>query len=70
MVRDVYGKVDGAFQHFEALVAEHRARVPVGAAYTPAELDMIKQSEAAIMSLQGNINDARKMAFDLARGFS
>ncbi|MDB5460202.1 MAG: hypothetical protein JWO72_1943 [Caulobacteraceae bacterium] len=70
MVRDVYGKVDGAFQHFETLVAEHRARVPVGAAYTPAELDMIKQSEAAIMSLQGNINDARKMAFDLARGFS
>jgi glycosyltransferase involved in cell wall biosynthesis len=70
MVRDVYGKVDGAFQHFEALVAEHRARVPVGAAYTPAELDMIKQSEAAIMSLQGNINDARKMAFDLARGFN
>jgi glycosyltransferase involved in cell wall biosynthesis len=70
MVRDVYGKVGSAFHHFETLVADHRARVPVGAVYTPEELDMIKQSEAAIMSLQGNINDARKMAFDLAAGFN
>jgi glycosyltransferase involved in cell wall biosynthesis len=70
MVHEVYGKVDMAFQHFQVLVDEHRSRTPVGSAYTPAEIELIQQSEAAILSLQGNINDARKMAFDLAAGFN
>jgi glycosyltransferase involved in cell wall biosynthesis len=71
LVREVYVKVYAAFQHFQTLVNEHKARKPaIGNAFTPAEIDMIQQSEAAIMSLQGNINDARKMAFDMASGFS
>jgi len=71
MVREVYAKVWAAFQHFETLVHEHKTRTPaVGNAFTPAEISMIQQSEAAILSLQSNINDARKMAFDMAAGFS
>jgi glycosyltransferase involved in cell wall biosynthesis len=70
MVRDVYGKVDNAFRQYQALVEQHKARVPIGAVFTPAEVDMLKQSEAAILSLQDNINDARKMALELSRGFS
>jgi glycosyltransferase involved in cell wall biosynthesis len=70
-VREVYGKVDAAFQHFQALVTEHKTRKPaVGNAFSMAEIEMIQQSETAILSLQGNINDARKMAFDMAAGFS
>ncbi len=71
MVREVYGKVNSAFLHFQTLVDEHKSRKPAaGAAFTAEEIDMIQQSEAAILSLQGNINDARKMAFELAGGFN
>lgn len=71
VVREFYLKVATAFDHFQALVAEHKTRKPaIGDAFTEAELDLLRQSETAILSLQANINDARKMAFDLAAGFS
>jgi len=70
MVRDVYNMVDNAFGQYQALVAEHKARVPVGAVFTPPEIDLLKKSEAAILSLQGDINDARKMALELSGGFN
>jgi len=70
MVHDAYHKVDNAFCQYQALVAEHKSRVPVGAVFTPPEIDLLKKSEAAILSLQGDINEARKMALELSSGFN
>jgi glycosyltransferase involved in cell wall biosynthesis len=70
MVHDVYAKVHNAFQQYQTLVADYKARVPVGAVFTPPEIDLLKKSEAAILSLQGEINEARKVALELSGGFN
>lgn len=69
-VREVYGKVDSAFQAYQNLLANHRALAEPARAFSPEEIDILKQSEAAIMSLQANVNDARRMALELSGGFS
>jgi glycosyltransferase involved in cell wall biosynthesis len=69
-VREVHGKVDSAFQAYQNLLSNHRALAEPARAFSPEEIDILKQSEAAIMSLQANVNDARKMALELSGGFS
>jgi glycosyltransferase involved in cell wall biosynthesis len=69
-VREVYGKVDSAFQAYQNLLSNHRALAEPARAFSPEEIGILKQSEAAIMALQANVNDARKMALELSGGFS
>jgi hypothetical protein len=69
-VREVYGKVDSAFQAYQNLLSNHKALAEPARAFSPEEIDILKQSEAAIMSLQANVNDARKMALEFSGSFS
>jgi glycosyltransferase involved in cell wall biosynthesis len=69
-VREVYGKVDSAFQAYQNLLSNHRALAEPARAFSPEEIDILKQSEAAIRALQANVNDARKMALELSGSFS
>jgi len=69
-VREVYGKVDSAFQAYQDLLSNHRALAEPARAFSPEEIEILKQSEAAILALQANVNDARKMALELSGGFS
>jgi glycosyltransferase involved in cell wall biosynthesis len=69
-VREVYGKVDSAFQAYQDLLANHRALALPARAFSPEEVDILTQSEAAINALQANVNGARKMALELSGGFS
>jgi glycosyltransferase involved in cell wall biosynthesis len=68
-VHQTYSKIASAFAHYQGLVANHQACAAPGRAYSPQEIDLLQQSEAAIRTLQSNINDARKMATDIAGGF-
>ena len=68
-VHEAYANIAVAFEHYQALVANHQACTSPGQTYSPEEIGLLQQSEAAIQSLQGNINDARKMAFDISAGF-
>jgi len=68
-VRQIHGSVAKALQHHQTLVDEHRARA-AAIPRTPAELDMLGQIASAVKSLEGEINGARKVAFDMAGQFS
>jgi hypothetical protein len=69
-IHDTYRKIATAFGHYEALVANHRAwTTPAGRTYSQEEVELIGQTEAAINFLLNNINDARKMAFEVAASF-
>jgi glycosyltransferase involved in cell wall biosynthesis len=69
-MHETYRKIATAFGHYEALVAKHQAwTTPAGRTYSQEEAELIKRSEAAIQFMQGNINDARTMAFEVSDSF-
>jgi hypothetical protein len=69
-IHETYRKIATAFGHYEALVANHRAwTTPAGRTYSQEEVELIARSEAAIQFMQGTINDARKMASEVADSF-
>jgi glycosyltransferase involved in cell wall biosynthesis len=66
-IHETYRKIAAAFGHYEALLAEYRTwTTPAGRTYSQEEVEVIERSEAAIMFLQSNINDARTMASEVA----
>jgi len=67
-VHDLYGGVSSALAHRDALVADHQRRVALGAR-TQDEMDMLGRIAEAVKSLETDINDARKAAFDMAGNF-
>jgi hypothetical protein len=69
-VREMHDKVGHAFKQYQIVLAEYRAETEGGRAFTPAEVEVLQKSRTAILSLQNNINAARRMAFDQAAGFS
>jgi Glycosyl transferase family 2 len=68
-VRHMYATVTAALEHYQALVAEHRRRSAEGPR-TQDEFDMLGQIATAAKSLEGEINEARKMAFTMAGEFN
>jgi len=66
-VRDMGGKLDQAFGHYQNLLNEHRE---LAAAQSDLELEMAKQLEAAIHTVKNNINAARTAAIELSRSFA
>lgn len=69
-IHDTYRKIATAFGHYEALLVNHRAwTTPAGRTYSPEEIQLIEQSQAAIRFMEKSINDARQMASDLATTF-
>ncbi len=68
-VRMLYTTVTAALEHYNALVAEHRRRSAL-APRTQDESDMLGQIVSAAKSLEGEINEARQMAFSMAGQFS
>jgi hypothetical protein len=68
-VHQMYTTLDTALEQHKALVAEYRRRQAAGPR-TQEELDMLGQIAAAVRSLEGELNDARKMAFTMAGQFS
>ncbi|MFZ0268429.1 glycosyltransferase family 2 protein [Caulobacter sp.] len=69
-IHETYRKIATALEHYEAILANHRAwTTPAGRAYSQEEVELIERSEAAIQFMRSNINDARKMAFDVAASF-
>lgn len=69
VVRQMYTTLATALEHYKALIAEHRLRAAQGPR-TQEELDMLGQIAAAAKSLEGELNDARKMAFAMAGQFN
>jgi hypothetical protein len=68
-VHQMYVTVTTALEHYETLVAEHQRRVAIGPR-TQEELDMLGRIATAAKSLEGEVNDARKMAFAMAGQFN
>lgn len=67
-VRQLYATVTPALEHYHTLVAEHQRRAADGP-HTQDDLDMLGQIATAAKSLEGELNDARKMAFAMAGQF-
>lgn len=69
-IHETYRKIATAFGHYETLVANHRDwTTPAGRTYSQEEIELIERSEAAIQFMRNNINDARKMASEVAASF-
>ncbi len=68
-VREVHAGVGNALNHYHTLVAEHRQLAERGPG-TQGEADMLGQIATAAKSLEGDINSARKAAFDMAGQFN
>jgi hypothetical protein len=69
-VREMHDKLGHAFRQYQIVLADYRAQTGEGRAFTPAEVEVLQKSRTAILSLQDNINAARRMAFSQAAGFS
>jgi glycosyltransferase involved in cell wall biosynthesis len=69
-VRDLHGKADRALRQYQSLLGAYQALAAPGRSLSFEEADILKQSEDAIMVLQGNINGARNMALELSNGFN
>ncbi len=68
-VRKVYAGVGNAVHHYQKLIEEHR-QLSESNLRTPQATDMLSQIVAAAKSLEGDINDTRKVAHDMSRQFS
>lgn len=67
---ETYRKVATAFGHYETLLANRRSwAIPAGRTYSQEEVELIGRSEAAIRSMENSINDARRMASEVADSF-
>jgi hypothetical protein len=68
-VHDAYDVIDNGFQAYQVLVADYEARASSGVTHLPIELDLLRQQEAAILSLQGSLNEARNTAMGIGARF-
>ena len=68
-VLQMYATLAMALEQHGALVAEYQQRSAAGPR-TQDELDMLNQIAAAAKTLEGELNDARKMAFTMAGQFN
>lgn len=65
-VREIGGKVDEAFGHYQALIAEYRG---LASGKVPVDMQMAGRMEAAIYAVQENVNTARRTALELSTNF-
>jgi glycosyltransferase involved in cell wall biosynthesis len=65
-VREIGGKVDEAFGHYQNLIAEYRG---LASAKVPVDMVMAGKMEAAIYAVQDNVNTARRTALELSTNF-
>jgi glycosyltransferase involved in cell wall biosynthesis len=68
-VHQMYTMVSALIEQHQALVAEYH-RCAAEGPNTPEKLDMLNRIAAAAKSLEGNVNDARKMAIAMASQFN
>ena len=68
-VRQMYATVSTALEHHGALVAEHQRRSAAGPR-TQEEFDMLGRIATAAKALEGQVNEARRMAIAMAGQFN
>ena len=68
-VRQMHATLSAALEHYKTLVAEFQRRA-AQPARTQEEADMLNSIATAAKTLEGELNDARKMAFTMAGQFN